>query len=426
MVVFVVRTPEPLPRIQMADGSVLTVVKVEVGTNSLFPFEREWRRYLRRFVPDRWEKGLLGTAPQAQVMRTRQDSLLVWVRHHGTDGKPTTDRRAWAGMVVRSAEGSEDSAIPAVFGSLSDACCLEFRTYRRDAARLSLKIWNGTNDVVVDVPNPRPASAARWRAGSIPQTNRFPESDIILHPLTFYAAYSPNVFNPRLSVKSRGSEPAGWMEWHMTVTDAWGNWAEGGWSSKSPRPQLKCGRLGGSIWRLRADGVEYLSAGFVTPLTNGTTVVIPVGDRAKAFGVRSLVAVGAGAYRIADGVATFLPERAVEALSTAQLSANASKPNDWQADLAAPYPGVLCVTEGGSLHKARVRVRPGKIEGRNIWHSAVFDQGAKRLQFHFFSRHLPAVAEEKLEVEVFGPLPAVEYFIPSPLLTEPDSPRPSR
>jgi len=419
VVLFVVRSPERLPRVEMSDGSVLTVVKVKVGTNSVFPSERDWKRYVRPFCPDRWENALLGAAPMVSVMRTRQDSLLIWVKHQGVNGKPTVNRRDWERILL--AEGPEDTAVPATFGTSPGAVCLEFRTYRRDAARLSLKVWNGTNDVRLEVPNPRPASPAPWQAGLIPQTNRFPGSDIILHPLGIYASYRPDRFHPRLTVKSRGGEPAGWMEWHITITDAWGNWAEGGWPLRTPRPDLKCSGLRGSVWRLRADGVEYLSAGFVPPLTNGATVVIPIGDRAREFGVRCLVAVGAGSYRVADGVATFLPEKSVETLATAQLSAKTSKPKGWQAALMAPYPGVLCVTEGGSHHQARVRVRPGKIEGQKIWTSAVLEEEGKRLQFHFFSRHLPAVAGEKLEVEVFGPLPYLEYFIPSPLAIDTNS-----
>jgi hypothetical protein len=404
---------ERLPSIQLADGSVLSVVAVEVGTNSVYPLEPRWRHYLRRVCPNQWEVALLGKTPNAPVIRTRHDSLLLWIRQRGADGKPTTDRQ-WVRVLIRPSEGNEDDAIPAAFGSSLGVACLEFRTYPRDAKRVPLKLWNGANDVPIEVINPRPVSAARWQAGPLPQTNRFLGSDIILRPLRMYGVHGPTYVDARFSVRSGGAEQAGWMEWYVTVMDPWGNWSEAGWPLKSPRPLLKISGLRGEVWRIQADGVEYLSAGFVPPLTNGSAVVIPVGARAKEFGVRFLVAVGAGEYQVRDGGATYVAEEEVATLPRAQMSVTSSTPGSWQLTLRAPYPGVLCVTEEASQHKARLRVRPGRMEGQNIWTSELWRGEGTSQRFHFFSRHLPAVAREELEAEVFSPLPPVEYFIPSP------------
>jgi len=405
---------ERLPSIQLADGAVLSVVAVEVGTNSVYPLEPRWRHYLRRACPDRWETALLGKSPNAPTIRAPHDSLFVWVRHRGPDGKPSADRR-WSTNLVRPTEGNLDNAIPSALGNSLGAACLEYRTYSRDAKRLSLKVWNGTNDVAIELTNPRPVRAARWQAGPLPQTNRVSGSDIILQPIRMYGVHGPNTVDARLTVKSRSADPAGWAEWHVTAKDPWGNWSEdGGLFRRSSRPLLKVSGLRGDVWHIQADAVEYLSAGFVPPLTNGFSVTIPVGARAKEFGVRFLMATGAGEYRIQESGATYVAEGDAGPLTRAQLSLTRSAAGSWQLTVLAPYPGILCVTDVTSQHKARLRTRPGRIDGQNIWTSDRWKGDGKSLSFHFFSRHLPAVAREELEAEVFGPLPPVEYYIPSP------------
>jgi hypothetical protein len=416
---FVGLRTERLPSIQLADGSVLSVVAVEVGTNSVYPLEPRWRRYLRRVCPNQWEVRLLGRPPIAPIMGSRRDSLFVWLKHFGTDGKPSVAREKWAQLLSSLVEGKPDEGVPSLFNTSLGVACLEFRTYARNAKRVPLKAWNGTNVVPIEVTNPRPTSPARWRAGPLPQTNCVAGSDIILEPLQMYGPRGPDYIDPRLSVRSRGAERAGWMEWHVTAMDPWGNWTEAGWPARTERPLLKTDGLHGDVWRIQANGVEYLSAGFVPPLTIGTTVVIPVSLRNKEFGVRYLVAIGAGEYRIWDGGATHLEKSDVGKLSGTTMWITTSAPGSWQANLLNPYPGILCVTDKASQHRARLRNRSGRNGGGNIWPaSSSWEDKGRQLTFHFFSRNLPAVAREELEVEVFGPLPPVEYLIPSPRTPE--------
>ena len=398
-----------MPRVQMADGSQLRVLRVEVGTNSAYSKEQLWKRAIRYVCPNRWEAALLGNVPKGPFHRTRQDSLFVWVTCDGTNGQAPRDTKIWQRMFVTLRARSEAPAIPAIFGSFPSVACLEFRSYARHAPRILLRIWNGVNDVPFEIPNPHPVRPARWTAGSIPQTNRFPGTDIILQRTAGFHASDSNLIVPRLAVRSHVGESAGWVEWRLTARDAWGNWTDAGWPTRTPNPRFEWSCDG--VWQLVADGIEYISAGFVPLLTNGAAFTVPVGLRASQFGVRSLMAVGAGVYRIEDGVVAFQPDIPVDAGSRSRLSATpALGPKVWQADLMAPYPGILCVSDGETDYAARLRARPGNFDGGN-WTATKLQVNGKRFRFQFFSRTRPA-SEDRLEVEVFGSLPTAEFFLP--------------
>ena len=399
---------EPLPRIQMADGSYLQVLKVEVGTNSNYPTEPQWKRIVRRGCPDRWEVALLGSVPRNFFHRTRQESLFVWVSHPSADGQQTTDRKVWARLLLKPTGGSQDPIL-ALFGALPGVACLEFRSYPRDAKRLSLKIWDGEKDVAINIANPRPVSRETWTAETVPQTNRFPGTEIILVRTGRRQYSNPDLIAPRFLVRSGSPSPAGWVEWSVTAKDVLGNWTDAGYPFRSPVPQFEWKAEG--VWQLRAEGVEYISAGFVPALTNGAVIELPVPARSAQVGVHHVVAVGPGAYRMEDGVVAIRPETGYAGVSAVDLSPSlASSPKVWKVDLFTPYPGVLCVAEGRQTdHAARLRERPGKFTGGG-WHLERLEVDGKRLWFRFFSRK-PLATDEQLEVEVFGPLPPATFYV---------------
>jgi hypothetical protein len=147
-------------------------------------------------------------------------------------------------------------------------------------------------------------------------------------------------------------------------------------------------------------------------MTNGTCIPVPVSERAKHFGVRSLLAVGPGAFRIANGIAKFRPEIAVDGLSKVEIDTVLKGKAQVEIDLVSPYAGVLCVTEGDGGFRARVRVEEGRNEFSGPWSHTYVEVDGKHLQIHFFARKIPT-EDEPLKVEVFGPLPAAEFFLPA-------------
>jgi hypothetical protein len=251
---------EVLPRVRMADGSELRILKVEVGVLSIHPLETQFKRVLRRWCPDPWEPALLGSVPRPFRYHTRHDSLLVWADWRTPKGQPITDRKNWEDLRMKTVEGTKNYARPVIALPGSGLACLEFRHFRRDSKQLSVSIWNGNSEVPIQIENPRPVKPALWMPESIPLTNHFPETEIILLRTGRHQYSNPDWVAPRLSVKSLVPSPGSWVEWRITAMDALGNWTETGYPSRSPTSEFEWKSEG--VWKLVAEGMEYFSAVF--------------------------------------------------------------------------------------------------------------------------------------------------------------------
>jgi hypothetical protein len=203
------------------------------------------------------------------------------------------------------------------------------------------------------------------------------------------------------------------VEWRITAMDRWGNWSVTGWPLRTPSPQLVWFPFEAGSWSLLAEGVEYISAGFVGPLTNGLALPVAVGERANLFGVRWLVAVGPGDYRIENGIPSVQSRVVSTGLRSTLDAAGVSNGTNWVVNLRATEPGVLCVSEGvggvGDV-KARTRIHDGRNDYRITSTNAVLQLRGRRLHFQFFSRNIPP-DEGPLEVEVYGSLPPATFYV---------------
>ncbi|HKS36483.1 MAG TPA: hypothetical protein VJW76_04785 [Verrucomicrobiae bacterium] len=405
-------------RVPLGDGSELRVLKVSLGTNHVFSTEPIWKQCLRRVLP-RALQGPLGSF-QGQRFLTRYDSLVVWV-----DRFKASSGEVGAGSFEQpEALFAHGSVVKGRVQRLqTGAACLEFPSFARDARRVPLRVHDGSNVVAFAVDNPRPIQAARWTARPVPQTNQSLGAEIVLRNLRLESRQDAGgtFFQSHLYARGLGEARAGWMAWRLTAFDPLGNWTESNWTYSGSRLS---GVLllppGDSTWKLLVEAQEYISAGFVSLPIPSTCRVLAPSRRAHDVGVRRLMVVGPGSYRIIDGVrADSLDNSEIAGRPSLDFSSVSGGTKTVLA-LTSPVPGILVISDADSespLLRARLRDRL-EGDGGRIFRPSGFVaatnsvNGVKQIA-RFFSPRLPTMATN-LELEIIATLPPAEFLVSPP------------
>jgi hypothetical protein len=239
---------------------------------------------------------------------------------------------------------------------------LEFDVFTRDKRLVALQLKDGKETLGFTVDNPRPARSANWIHQDLPQTNHLSGTRIELRQLVTRnragSSFGELLPRARAYADGGGGDGLGWMRWRFTAVNPIGNWMGTQWSMDAGIPSFP---PVDSTWKLVVEGEEFLSAGFVAQPASGSWRILPVNQRARELGARTLVLVGPGAYRFAgrdgggvvDGSSIVLPKQSLKLLGP-------SGATNWVLEVNVSQIGILCLTEpspGGAEIRARLRER---------------------------------------------------------------------
>ena len=236
---------------------------------------------------------------------------------------------------------------------------LEFPSFARDQAMVPLGFHVGTNTIRFNVRNPQPVIPAKWHAGTLPQTNVVRNTEVILGR---WQTQRLNISSPesRVPPRAKAQPPPRWFSWRVTTFDDLGNWAGHG-VQHSDRVEFPMLPRTNSVWRVVAEGTEYISAGFLDPLPNNDATPLTTDPRALACGVQKLLYVNAGTH-VLD-----VPEGQKPSIHPVASPFSNTSNSTWHLQFQNEASGILCVTETGpgqGLPAVRVRERLAHNRGR--------------------------------------------------------------
>ncbi|HKQ38167.1 MAG TPA: hypothetical protein VJ063_08830, partial [Verrucomicrobiae bacterium] len=228
----------PLPTVRFADGRTTRVLKVSFGTNHVFSTEPVWKQASRRILPERWE-GWLGST-RIVKRRTEFDSIAIFFE----PVPPPPGNRSWT--ITVETLFSDGTKFRGTRWGPSSGYPLVLQNYARGDKEIIIRLCDGDHAIRIKVPNPHPVPKAVWQGRSLAQTNCVGGRQVILKGYRGAA-------QPYLVGRAPNGTPIGWMQWRTTWFDPWGNW------NVSVFP----GEAKEKVFKLLAEGTEYISAGFV-------------------------------------------------------------------------------------------------------------------------------------------------------------------
>ncbi len=392
-------TFNPFPHAQIGDGREVRVVHVSFGTVHVFPPETIWNTSIRQ-LPRQWQQYLGVATPER--LTTVYDSLVVWTTEQDRARQPVSR----SGLDEAFAIMPDGRLIAGTKSNRKGGAKVSFSSYARGHPEVPFRLRYGTNIVELKVKNPQRAKPEQWVAWPLPQTNQVKATQLVLE--RFNRSHSGASYDVRLRAKGDGAR-AGWLMWRTAAFDSWGNWV--GHSAMSTVPTIPPGlSTDEPVWKIRAQGVEYVSAGFIEVPQPGEARVIPVPERGKRLGVKFLLWAGPGTYRIDPKLNVVCTTS--NAVRTALLVPNGSV---WQ--LECSQANVFGMSDGGEV-QVRVRERVGErgrvfVNARRTGAQRTLDNPT--LSAEVFSPQLPA-ATTNLEMEIVANLPPAEFFVAPHLL----------
>jgi hypothetical protein len=191
------------------------------------------------------------------------------------------------------------------------------------------------------------------------------------------------------------------MQWRTTLFDPWGNWSRQERERRPPCPGARTER----VFRLLAEGSEYISAGFVEPPANEQYQMLRPNFRMTNWGVHCAALFGPGRYeiskdfKITSGKPDFTQTNALSVVGSSWVIQSADV-----MTLSISEKPILEVRVRERLPDKSGRVFAGAKAGSAI-------QGGMVAQL-FRPRVLTVTTN--LEVEVIVRWPPAEFFIQKP------------
>jgi hypothetical protein len=385
--------PTP-PTVRFADGRSRRVLKVSFGTNHIFSPEPLWKKSVRLVLPQALEKPL-GPLQQYKAT-TYYESVAIFLEPLAIrQGSMLGDA---AGMRVE-ALFPDGTASPATWWDSPSQKPTVFGNYPRGEKELVVRFWDGDQPVRLKVSNLKPGTRASWTPQALPQTNYVPGTAVILKSCHFL----PDQFCADVALQGRSltDKSVGWMQWHTALFDPWGNWYFDNYRQKPNLPGAKAER----DFKLRAAGLEYISAGFVNPPVAGRYQLLVPTSRMTNWGVQFVGLFGPGTYEISKTFAIKIDKPKLLTTNTLHL-----RGSGWLIQCADPV--TLSISQR-PVSEVRVRERIGANEGQIFAgrRTATASQGAMVAQL--FTPRM-ATGATNLEVEVIVRWPPVEFFVQRP------------
>ena len=380
---------EPLPIVQLAEGTTSRVLKVSYGTNHVFVAEPFWKQALRKALPQRMQTPL-GPAKRYESS-TPYDSLAVFVK---TD--PIGARMIEVQTVFPDGTTFDAGWLP----SWTPITCFVFRSYAREEKEVRLQfVENKRGSVEVSVPNPRRARRASWTGKPLPLTNYSSGAEIVFGYWWSQGTY--DAFNLMFRARPLNGPRVGNMHWRTTLFDPWGNWADEDTGVQRALPGAKSNKE----FRVLAKGHEDISAEAVTIPTNQQYFVLPLKERATNWGVQLFAFLGPGCYEVSK-------EFAIQNSKPGSMPKNGVRwsGQSWVVQCAEP---ALLTVASRPVERARCREWLGDKIGRLFYGYAAGSATDRGLTAQLFNPRLPPVTTN-LYAHVEVRWPTVEFFVEKP------------
>jgi len=376
----------PLPQVRFPDGTSSRVLKISVGTNHVFSTEPLWKKTLRGVLPDTLEKPL--GAAKRYDRTTAHDSLAIYMEPLAA---PRDNR--WTMLYVETT--LPDGKVYAVKWMPSSPGPIVFENYARGEKHIPLRF----SDIEIKLPNPRPVKRSSWIPRELPQTNDMGGNQVIVRRWQFVRGISDGEL--KLEGRCATGGPVGWMEWQTTLFDPWGNWSRLYRERRPPCPGGRDERL----FRLLAEGTEYISAGFVEPPANEQFQILRPNPRMTNWGVQFVALFGPGRYEVSKDFEIKSTKRGF-----GQTNALSVIGSSWLIQCADVL--TLSISEKPTW-EVRVRERLPDKRGRVFAGAKSGMVPQNGMVGQLFRPRVPTITTN-LEVEVIVRWPPAEFFIQKP------------
>jgi len=379
---------EPLPSIKFADGRSSRVLKVSYGTNHVFSPDPLWKKSLHKVLPQMLGK-YLGKF-QEYRRATPYDSLAIYL-------EPLASPKVlvrWRAMTVEAV--FPDGTTSATTWNPGSYYPIILGNYPREQKEVLLRFWDAPKSIDMKVPNPHRGQKASWTARPLPQTSEVAGTKVVMKGWKHHARSEPILIE-----RFPGGRAVGWMQWRTRLFDPWGNWNQ----HESAHPSHYPGTKSETMFKLVAEGTEYISAGFVErPGRDQHEILVPA--LRTNWGGKLLVLFGPGTYEVSKDCA--VSTRRVGLPTTNALDRTGSS---WI--VRCMEPSLLVVSER-PVWEARLRERqlPRK-DGRVFAGRRIGSATRGGMTAQLFTPRLPTITTN-LEAEVIIRWPPAEFFIEKP------------
>lgn len=400
-----------LVNISLGPNDRLRIMKVSLGTNHPFSLEPWWKRVLRLALPNRGAR-VLGPVEEWHPS-TAHSTLVLWVNEIDAAGKGHASRLQQPTAILENGM----MGIARVVEMPNRILRLEFPSFARDEENVPLQMHYGTNVVRFTVRNPQRVARPLWNASSLAKTNKARGAEVVLGA-TRIRHSGGAVPEYEAMIRTKANPPTQWWSWRVTTFDDLGNWSMTGPQNSSVVRIPGLPRTN-SPWMLNVQGWEYISAGFLEPLSEHEVQVLHPHERARAYGVQAMLYVEPGHYFVTNGVPIRRPTLHLQGQEAQMHEFVPGTGANWSLRFETTLPSILWVVEldrDEAMPRLRLRERLPQNRGRIFPLSPTRQisnaTGARMWVAALFAAQIPGNATNA-EVEIIGTPPPMIFPMPS-------------